>query len=221
MGVKVQEMLARFYIRVDPLTDDGVTIDASNVGTVDGQSFPKLDGLRVYNDARKSLAASFRLVVPTWFSTREVSGCLVRIENLQFAEGSATKPDGYIYPERLTDGDGGKIVIMGLDRVGAVKDFESPTKRYVLDIGNNFVAESGKQFVTNASNYILWYFGVKDWELSDVTGGTSVETYNEIWHNHLLEIANAIANEVGQDQISLLTIKFFMTVRAQLGAANA
>jgi hypothetical protein len=221
MAVTVQELVTRLHRRIDPLTDENVEITTSTVGTVDGQSFPKQRILDVYNEARKSLAASFRLVVPTWFSTREVSGCLVRIENLQFAEGSATKPDGYIYPERLTDGDGGKIVIMGLDRVGAVKDFESATKRYVLDIGNNFVAESGKQFVTNASNYILWYFGVKDWALSDVTGGTSVETYNEIWHNHLLEIANAIANEVGQDQISLMTIKFFMTVRAQLGAANA
>jgi hypothetical protein len=220
MAVKVQTLLARFYQRVDPLTEDGVVIDESNVGTVDGQAFPAAEGLRIYNDARKSLAASLRLVVPTWFSTKEVSGCLVCKTDLTFAEGIATVPDGFIYPVRLTDSTGGRIIITGLDSVGELEDFESSSKRYVLDLGGTFVAESGKDFILNAANYILWYFGVKDWTLSDVMGGTSVETYNEIWHNHLLEIANLIANEAGQAEITTLTIKFFNTLRAQLGPSN-
>jgi hypothetical protein len=220
MAVKVQTLLARFYQRVDPLTDDGVVIDESNVGTVDGQAFPAAEGLRIYNSARKTLAASLRLVVPTWFSTREVSGCLVRKDDLEFADGVADKPPGYVYCERLSDVDGNRIIITGLDRVGALKDFESAEKRYVLDIGNQFIAESGDEYIPDAATYILWYFGVLDWALSDVTGGTALETYDEIWLEHLLEVANLIAQEAGQAEITTLTLKFFNVLRAQLGPAN-
>jgi len=220
MAIKVQEQMARFFRRVDPLTDDNVVITAANVGTVDGQSFPAQRALDVYNAARKSLAASLRLVVPTWFSTREMSGCLVRKTDLAFTSGVAAKPAGYIYADRLTDVNGNRIIITGLDRVGAVKDFESASKRYVLDVGDEFIAESGSTYIPNANNYVLWYFGVLDWLLADVTEGTAYETFNEIWLEILLEISNLIANEAGQAEISALTNKFFLTLRSQLGAAN-
>jgi hypothetical protein len=220
MAVKVNEMVTRLHRRCDPLTDDNVEITTANVGTVDGQSFSRARILDVYNAARKSLAASLRLVVPTWFSTREMSGCLVRKTDLAFTSGAATKPAGYIYAERLADSTGKPIIITGLDRVGALKDFESAEKRYVLDIGNQFIAESGNTYIPNASNYQLWYWGVLDWVLADVTDGTAYETFNEIWTEHLLEIANLIAQEAGQAEITTLTLKFFNVLRAQLGPAN-
>jgi len=76
--------------------------------------------------------------------------------------------------------------------------------RAVFHEGTRFVANSGVTYIPNASTYILTYTGLTDWTLSDVTGGTAVETINKRYEPMLLQIGEAISREVGRVELNAL-----------------
>lgn len=96
---------------------------------------------------------------------------------------------------------GGTISVGGIERI--VNVVTNPTGLSVT------VAWPATQanFVGTVQNYLLRYFGITPWTLSDVTNGTSVETINTRYHEMLIELASAACNELGSREIAALAKK--------------
>ena len=61
--------------------------------------------------------------------------------------------------------------------------------------------------VMTTENYHLKYFGITTYALADVTGGSTVESFNASYHNILIELAEALANEQGMVEVNALAKK--------------
>jgi len=177
------------------------------IGSVDGERFTRQRLLDIYNQARFILFGVLRSALNTEELSRSVSGVIISKNDLSFTNGVATKPAGYLYPISLTDSSGAQIIILPssygpIVTSGSNPHFtESATNRFVFDEGNNLISVSGNTYIPNGSNYKLKYFGLNTFTLSDVFGGTVTETFNPDYHGVILEIAAAIAMELGQQEI--------------------
>jgi len=90
--------------------------------------------------------------------------------------------------------------------VGASITASSQTKAITAQAGNYAnIAVAFAPELSNASftiaDYRLYYYSLGIFVLSDVTGGTTTETMNIRLHPALLEVAEAIALEMGQDEV--------------------
>jgi hypothetical protein len=55
-----------------------------------------------------------------------------------------------------------------------------------------------------ASNYTLQYFGITTYQLADVYQGATLESFNPDYHQAILQVAEALANEAGGAQVGAL-----------------
>lgn len=197
----VQAQVLRLAQRVDPYTKAGAEFAAGTIGTTPGSRFTAQRLLDIYNEARFTLAQAITSKIPRHLRAMMVSGTIIKKTDLQFTSGVATKPTGYLEPVLLTDVSGAVITILPLTLLMAVKDLESSTNRFVFETTTTLEALTGTTNIPNASTYILRYYGLSNFALSDVTGGSTVETFNDIWQDLLVEIGSGIANEMGNTQV--------------------
>ena len=94
---------------------------------------------------------------------------------------------------------GAKITIFNTERVvGVINNNTNATVTVV------FPGAIAAGQVMTTENYHLKYFGITTYALADVTGGTTVESFNASYHNILIQLAEAIANEQGMDEVNSL-----------------
>jgi len=204
----VNANLVKLSSVIDPFAKGNIEITGANVGTVTGKFTPQ-QRLNFYNDARKTLFNVLREAYSLSELSRQISGVVVKKTDIQFNGGVATLPDGFIQPINLRDAAGKQIFVLTPTRGQIVNGTnphfkESATNRFVVWEGNELKTESGSTHVPNANTYILRYYGLVDFSLSDVTGGTVKETFNPDYEPKLLEIAQALSLEDGGHEVATL-----------------
>jgi len=209
MSVTVQNQLFKLVERIDPRNKLGVEFTAGTVGTTAGDKFTAQRQLDMYNDARFFLFGALRARMTKEQLTEIISGTMVVNSTFQFSSGVATKPAGYLEKVLLTDASGNPISILPQSAIPYVQSLEATTNnRFVFEVGNTFVDVNGSMSVPDASNYVLRYFGIQNFALSDVTGGTTTETFNDTWQILLIELAEAISMEMGNTDLMALITKY-------------
>lgn len=216
----VQNLVFRLALRVDPKTktgdkfvQSGAGAGQANIGAADGDRFQAARLVDIYNEARIALFQALEVQYPDKEElTRRIGGTVQHTEALTFTlTGSisvATKPTGYIRFISAAKADKTPVILLGADKIGAVQQATNPyytqstTVIFVFDVGAQFV-HYGTQ-LTTASTYILTYVGISNFTVSDVTGGATMETVDDIYHPLLLELASAIAN--GQSNADVLKL---------------
>jgi hypothetical protein len=197
MAVTVQAQMLALALRVDPRTKAGVEFALGTIGTTAGNRFTAQRLLDIYNEARMAMASAIRISMPPEKRAAVVPGNIVRITNLTFASGVAAVPAGCIDPIAMQDSTGSDISIVGANLIPLLSRNESATVRFVAWEGTNFKAPPGSAFIPDAATYRLWYYGVSNFTLANVTGGVVTETYNDDLLPRLLNIAARIANVQG------------------------
>lgn len=220
----VQANILRFLAVVDPTMKDGTVISSSNISTWStshGDKFTSARILDCYNQSRMSLFGVLRTIMDDE-SLGKIVGELLVSTTIDFgsaaAKTDAPKPSGYIKFVGLSSSADIKYPLLPQTLINVVRqgsnDFyvQSSTNAFVFDEGSNLVSygtvgvNSGNAFITGSSNKFL-YYGITDFTLSDITGGSTTETYNDVWVPVLLELAIAIANGLGNQQVNELAKK--------------
>jgi hypothetical protein len=204
-------------LRVDPSDSNGTAFTAATIGTTDGEKFPALRLLAIYNEARMALAQAISARMDERSKSVAVSGNIVTNTTFQFTAGVATKPTGYIRavnPFSLLDVNGKIVCIMPMESYALEKRQDSVQNPLVFEGGGSFMAVSMLS-VPNASTYVLRYYGVSDFVITDVTNGTTLETFNRDWEPGLIQLAEAIANEQGQVAVNELALAIVGDMQAQ------
>jgi len=78
----------------------------------------------------------------------------------------------------------------------------------VFDYGTYFEGPStSTTIMPNAATYILRYYGISNFTLSDILGNTTVESFNENYYPIIIDLAQAIASEQGTIAVNALAQK--------------
>ena len=207
----VQSLVLKLLNRVSVTLDTGTEITSSNISTWGTSGSDKFSAQRIvdiYNDARFTLASAVDLTYPDQRKSLVISGTITKNTTFQFASGSATKPTGFIKVERLTTSAALQITVLPTAMIQQTRDLNSATNPIVYDYGTVFAQETvDTSIIPNASTYILWYYGITTYTVSDVTGGSTTEQFNEQFHPIIIELSVAIANEMGNQQVNALAQK--------------
>jgi hypothetical protein len=210
----VRDNILKILAIVDPTYKDMSLITAANIATVTtgwatvgGDKFTSQKIVDCYNQARMQLANAIDKTFPEDKKAIAVSGNIVVNTTATFASGVLAKPTGYIMYEYLTDVNGDQITILPVSQIQQAKDLESATNRMVFDYGSNFTALTGLTNIPNASTYIFRYYGVTQYTTVTATDGTTVESFNDLLHPALIELAVAIANDQGTADINMMALK--------------
>ena len=186
----------------------GGTITGALIGSVDGAKVPRQRLLDIYNQARMALFGAIDATYSLSDKITSISGTIVKKTDLTFAAGVATKPTGYIQAVRLSDVSEDQITIAPFTLYRQTKDRHAVGNRIVYEYSTTLEAPStSTTIMPNAATYILRYFGITDFTLSDVLGGSVAETFNDQYHSAIIELAEAIFNEQGQKEINALALK--------------
>ena len=208
MSQTVQHLLAELARDVDPRTSDQVIIDETNVGTVDGV-FTAQRLLGLYNNARLAIGSVLYRTIGRRGMPLPVSGAITPKEDFQFQNGTASLPPDYIYTILLTDAAGLRIVVISADSIESVRSYENAERRFVIEENGALRTLSGVTYVPDASTYVLRYFSIPIYTLSDVTGGVVNESYNDLFHPLIIQVAALLANERGSVEVANLVRRFF------------
>lgn len=208
----VKDLYFALTQRIDPYSKAGVALTSTTAGTTDGDRFTKEEKLEFYNDARFVLAGAIDRLYPPQKKAIVVSGNVVKA-SLTFTTGVAPKPAGFISHILMTDSTGATIAVLPTTLIDQTKDLETSTNRVVYDYGTNFTALTGTTNIPNASTYVLYYYGITTYAISDVTGGSTVESFNDQWHEIIIQLAEAMSREQGSQEVNalaeqLIAIKF-------------
>jgi hypothetical protein len=181
------------------------------IGTVDG-NFSRQRLLDIYNDSRFILFNEYKKVLNPEQLTKRINGNIVLKTDLTFSSGSADKPSGYIRSIDLTDNAGLLIPIISANYVQAYSTSQTLTNRFVYEQGTKFINPSGSTYIADSNDYVLRYYGITEYSLTDVVGDSTgiavtYESFIEDDHYILLEIAEAICNNQGMNDILSLTKK--------------
>lgn len=186
----------------------GGTATGALIGSVDGAKIPRQRLLDIYNQARMALFGAIDSTYSLSEKITSISGTIVKKTDLTFSAGTATKPTGYIQAVMLTDVSNDQITIESFSKYRRTKDNHAVGNRIVYEYSTTLEAPStSTTIMPNAATYILRYFGITDFTLTDVLGNSTAETFNDQYFSAILEIAQAIANEQGEQEINALALK--------------
>jgi len=208
MPRRVRDLHVDLVQRIDPYTKTGVELTSSNIETSAGDKFLRQRTMDIYNEARLILAGVLERQLSREEAAIAVSGNVVVITNLTFASGSANKPSDYIRAILLTDNANAQIVVLPVTMIEALRDLESSTLRFVIDEGAVLRRIEGSSQVPDASDYVLYYYGLTIFLTTVLNSGSTVdESFNDQWHPVILQLAVAIAHEQGQNEVLSLASK--------------
>jgi len=208
MSRTVQSNIISLLQRIDPTLKDGTTvIAAGNIATwasTAGAKFNPQQVVDFYNEGRTALANAVDLHYPEPLKGTVLGGLAQLNASLTFTSGAAPKPTGFIKSVFLSDVNNAQITINPIIMIPRLKDLETSTNRMVFDCGSSFSALTGTTNIPNAATYKLSYYGITTFVLSDVTGGATVEQFNDDWFPKIIQLAEAVANEQGQQAVNAL-----------------
>lgn len=186
----------------------GGSVYPSLVGSVDGAAFARQRILDIYNQARMALFTAIDNSMDVSEKITAISGTVIKKTDFTFASGVATKPTGYIQTVKLTDVNGAEITVLPLSLYRQLKDRISTTNRMVFDYGTTFESpDVATPIPPDAATYVLRYYGITDFTLSDILGNSTVETFNINYYPIIIELAQAIASEQGTIAVNALAQK--------------
>lgn len=200
----VQLQMAKLYQRIDPRASDGSEITPANVGTVDGEKFSAAKSLVIYNDARVALANAISIKLDPVSKKNAVANNVIRT-TLTFGSGAAPKPVGYV--ENISILTPANVIVSVLPSylAGTLTYLDTLQNPIVFEEATQFYSQSGTSIV-NGAGYIFRYFGITAFVGTDVTNGTTVETFQPIWEPMILELGEAIAIEQGLAEVNKLAM---------------
>src|SRR3990167_1797166 len=197
----------------------GGTATGALIGSVDGAEFPRQRLLDMYNQARYDLFLVLKTIFTDTDKLGEEVGALAVNTTVDFGTAAsltdAAKPTGYINFIGLSSSADVPYVLLPKGMINTLRygnhlDYkQTATNAFVFDVGSNFVSygtvnvNSGNAYITG-STVKLSYYGITEFTLTDVLGNSTAETYNEQYHQLLLEIAQMISQEQGQEQINAM-----------------
>jgi hypothetical protein len=191
-------------------------ITSSDIGTastgwkaIGGDKFQAADVVFAYNRARLQLYSAIDRSFTPDKKAAAIPGDVVTKTDLSFSSGVATLSTiaGYIKSEYLTDASGNQITILPVSQIQQAKGLETATNRMVFDYGTSLSALTGSTNVTDGSDYILRYYGITQYTTDTATDASTVESFNDVYHPIIIELAVAIANKQGTDEIDAMAMK--------------
>ncbi len=211
MSATVQAMMLKLVQRIDPYYNPGgggspVAYDAAHVGVYDGTRFPKQRQLDIYNDARYELLSALQFKMPKDKLSIMAKGTLKEAPTIHPASGVITLPTDYYAM--------GTIACPNIELYPVPGNFASQLNQwnpyrkdsadqvFLLPSGKTLFALSGGGFLKDTFPIVLTYWSAAAFTLSDVTGGTTTETVDDIFFMALLEIAEAISNETNRQELN-------------------
>jgi len=178
------------------------------VGSEDSSRLTRQRILDIYNDARRAYVRSVIEVLPEHVASRTLSGVLEKVSNLTFTSGVAALPVGYMSTVLLTDSSSNDIQVIPSSMLNRVKDLESLTLPFVEEQGVSLTAPSGLTYIPNGSTYILRYYGIVPYSLSDIlTDVPATEGIRDGDIPFLVEIADALSRGLAYNEALSLASK--------------
>ena len=208
----VQSLMAQLAQRVDPRTKDGTEITTSNVGSVAGTRFTAQRLLDIYNHARLALTQSL-LMTKSKAEVTSMAGGIVKSGAITWASQQAAKPSDFIDFVSMCNASNVPMTLLPATHIDVVRQGSNPhytctaSNLLIFDVGANFVFVGTASLVPDLSTYVLTYIGITEWVLANVTGGSTQETIDEMLHPALLEMAQAVALEMGSLELLALGAK--------------
>lgn len=178
------------------------------IGAVPGAAFPSQLLMDRYNDARLLLATVLKQRLPLQQFMLETSGNIVNNTGFSFTSGVAQKPSGFIESVALYDASYNKIEVIPASQLEAARTLETSSLRFVIDSGSTLSTITGNTNVPDATNYILWYYWIPIYLLTDATGGVTLESFNDKYFPVIIEVAELLCNEVGTQQVAAFITAF-------------
>lgn len=204
----VQAAILNLLQRIDQKLKTGALITSVNIatwGTDGGDKFQAQRIMDIYDEARLVLLKTIDRLYPKDMKAKQISGVIKKKADLQFAAGEATKPTGFLVEERLYTVAGVQITILPVSDMFETEDLNNAANPIVYDYGTKFAQKTADTaIIPNASTYVLWYYGISTYTIADVTGGATVEEFNQEWIPVILQLAEAIAMEQGSKQLNAL-----------------
>lgn len=202
----VQAQILELIQRVDPAAEGGTTITAANLATNDPESFTKQDLLNYYNEARIVAYNAAVQVLPPMVRAKHLSGLITKATGQTFAAGVLNKPAGYLEAVLLTDVDANKITILPASTIEFSKHLDSVDNPLVYEEDTAFRSEHGNTYIPDDTDYILRYYGLVGWTVANITTDSPLpsETFNIGLQPLLLQLAEAICNEIGGAEVNAL-----------------
>lgn len=181
----------------------------STVGVYDGVRFLKQRQLDIYNEARLELMRALQFRMPKEKAALLGKGTVKETSGNPSA-GVYTLPTDYFYIVGLDAGTGKEIYLIPSYQAPAVRRGRNPYKTesasvfFVYPEGLTLRSPNGATNFANSLTVTIWYYGLTQYVLTDVTGGSTVEAFDDIFITPLLEIAEAISLEMGREDLNKL-----------------
>lgn len=196
----VRDNCLNLALAVDPKTKAGTIFTSSTIGTVDGDQITANRLIAIYNQARVTLQSELH----AFLRKNGVKSSILVSENVVtdtafvFSAGVATIPSGLMETILLTDSSGNIIPVVPIDGLQDILDVVSTTNKAVVQDGLTYSDPLG---VLSGTNFVLRYVAVPAYTTTDITNGTTVESFNDKWTTAIQLLGEAIASEQGTQNI--------------------
>jgi hypothetical protein len=194
----------------------GGTVVRAQIGSVDGEKFTRQRLLDLYNNARFVLFEAMRGTMSEHDLLKFVSSDVVEHTEVSFTSGVGTKPTGYIAPISMIDYQNNEIYIKDASYSTVIRKGDLPvyvetaTNRFVIDAGGSLFNVTGTSVMPNSTatiKYYLTYFGLTTYTLTNVLSNSYTESYNDTFVPVIIELASAMANNMGRSETLALAKK--------------
>lgn len=200
MATVLSQML-KLIANVDPRMADQTVITSANIATwaaSGGEKFTVTNLLEYYNDSRLTVMGVLRDKLSKDEFADAVGQNIITLPTATFASGVLAKPTGYLEKDSLFDVNMNQIGILSMAQLQKFLPDLSTSNPFVFDIGANFKCFNwSSAIIPDAATYILNYYGLTIYVSADVTGGVTVESFNDRYHTRIIQLATAIARGIG------------------------
>ena len=220
MASLVQTVALKLALVVDPRTKAGDSFVASSpaagqaaIGVTDGDKFTSQRLLDCYNFGRFALFSALRQSLPPKKMAEAVAATFQSAAitwTYSSPDTTAPKPAGYLKLESLAIAAAVRAIVLPNNLIGEVRAAINPqltqnaaTNVLAFENTTNFLAPAIDVHGTGKIDY----YGISNWDLSDITGGSTVEVFSTELEPILLELAEAVCNEQGMIQVGALANK--------------
>lgn len=220
MASLVQNLVLTLAVQNDPKDKNGNNFVASSpgsgqaaIGVTDGDRFTAQRLLDCYNQARFALFNALYNSLPSSEVSKKVSATFQSASitwTYSSPDTTAPKPTGFLKLGALAIAGGVRAIVLPDNLIGEVRAAVNPhltqsatTNVLAFENTTNFLAPSVDVHGTGKIDY----FGISNFALSDVTGGSTVEVFSTELEPLLIELASAICNEQGSAEVNALAKK--------------
>src|ERR1051326_4280637 len=88
-----------------------------------------------------------------------------------------------------------------------LNDLQSAKNRHVVEQNGNLESPNGNTFIADGADYVLSFFGITRYSLTDVMVGTTNESFIDDDHSNILQLAEAISRGSGVKEALVLAAK--------------